>query len=124
MTNRKQILTASNIKYLLALYALNSDGSGTRCVRIAEALGITKPSVHAMIDTLKEMKLVRKDLYGAVSFTDTGRELARKYSKYYEVLCSYLRVLLPDESDVGSAACALMAEVEPEHLEEMCDRIK
>ena len=91
MANRKQILTASNIKYSLALYALNPDSTGIRCIRLAKALGVSKPSVHKMISTLKDMKLVRKDLYGTVSFTDTGHELARQYSGYYETLYIYLK---------------------------------
>lgn len=66
MANRKSSLTASNIRYLIAIRKLCEDGNGTRCVRIAEVLGVSKPSVHTMINSLKELDLVRKDRYGEV----------------------------------------------------------
>ncbi|HHZ07089.1 MAG TPA: hypothetical protein GX401_10000 [Clostridiales bacterium] len=111
MANQKQALTAANIKYLLALYSLDPSGQGIRSVRLAEFLDITKPSVHTMIGTLKDRKLVRKDIYGTVSFTEEGKSLAQKYSEYYDVVCDYLDALLSDESDIKAATCALLAEI-------------
>lgn len=124
MANQKRALTASNIKYLLALYKLSPDSSGIRCVRLAETLGVTKPSVHTMINTLKDMNLVLKDGYGAVSFTNEGEKIAGQYSRYYEFISSYLSGLLPESVDMRSATCAILSEVSTEHLHEMCTRIK
>ena len=116
MANRNQPLTASNIKYLLVLYNICPDNSGTRCVRIAETLGVTKPSVHAMINTLKSMELVKKDLYGEVSFTEKGLALAQGYNKYFDLISSYFGEILPEEADVMSVACAVMAELPEESI--------
>ena len=80
MANTGKDLTAANIRYLLALRDLDGDQRGVRCVSIAEALGVSKPSVHAMMDTLKKLSLVDKDRYGTVRFTPAGRELADRYA--------------------------------------------
>lgn len=50
MTNRRT-LTASNIRYLLTMKELDRDGCGVRCVDLASALNLSKPSVHNMMDT-------------------------------------------------------------------------
>ncbi len=123
MANSKNELTVSNIRYLLVMYDLCEGGTGTRCVRIAEALGLSKPSVHAMVNTLKDMQLVHKDSYGVVSFTEQGQKLAEQYSGYFRTISGLFEALLPDSSDVRSAACALLSEIGPDHLNEMCKRI-
>lgn len=124
MTGSKQALTASNIKYLLVLNDLCPDNCGVRCVRIAEALGITKPSVHAMINTMKDMGIVKKDSYGAVFFTDKGLKLSKRYSEYFKLIGRYFSRFLPNESDARSAACAIMAELPEESLTAFCDRCR
>lgn len=124
MTDSSEGLTASNIKYLLALHKLSKASEGIRCVQIAEALKLTKPSVHAMVNTLKNMELVQKDSYGMVYFTDSGRELAQRYTEYCEAISGCLKKALPDCTDVCPAAVAAMAEISPKHLDEMHRRLK
>lgn len=123
MANSKTTLTASNIKYLLVIYDLCKASGETRCVRIAEVLGLSKPSVHTMIGTLKDMELVHKDLYGTVTFTETGKELAEQYTKYFEQISSWFEAILPNSADIRPAVCAVMSEMSAELLEEMCRKI-
>ena len=54
----QQALSASNIKYLLALRSLCGPSNEIRCVSVADALGISKASVHAMMNALKEKNLI------------------------------------------------------------------
>mgnify|MGYP004556155773 CR=1 FL=1 len=115
----KQLLTAANIRYLLVMSVLMQDGKGVRCVDIADSLGITKPSVHTMMNTLRDMQLIRKDRYGEAFFTDDGRDLAERYSRYFDAICGSLSSLLTNEADVKAAAYALLAEVPEASLEEM-----
>ena len=65
------VLTASNIRYLLAMKELDHDGSGVRCSAIANALRLSKPSVHNMMNTFRRLGLVQKDAYRAC-FLPTG----------------------------------------------------
>ena len=115
MANRKSSLTASNIRYLIAIRKLCEDGNGTRCVRIAEVLGVSKPSVHTMINSLKELDLVRKDRYGEVFFTEEGSRLANIYTEYYEEF-------IPNNEAANAATCAVLAEVGQDGLENMISK--
>ena len=82
----QQALSASNIKYLLALRSLCGPSNEIRCVSVADALGISKASVHAMMNALKEKNLIEKNHYGMVHFTPEGRSLADQYAACYDVL--------------------------------------
>ena len=86
MTHQSPPLTATNIKYLLAMQALDISGEGMRCVDVAQRLGITKPSVHTMMKTLIDMKLVEKPRYGTVCFTVQGKKLTEQYCRYYKTI--------------------------------------
>ncbi len=124
MTSSTHALTASNIKYLITLYELSPENTGIRCVKIAQTLGITKPSVHAMINTLMHLELVQKSRYGVVAFTKQGFEFARRYMQYYTSISEAIGTYLSDDAERKSAVCAMMAAVTPEQLEKMCIRME
>ena len=117
-------LTASNIKYLLAISSLSGGNGSIRCVNVANALGITKPSVHMMIKTLCSMKLAAKAKYGTVQLTPEGAELAELYSRYYAVVKDHFENKLGlSTEEAGNAACLLLAEIPSEELDKMCRSI-
>ncbi|MGI6268398.1 MAG: hypothetical protein ACOYJN_04685 [Acutalibacteraceae bacterium] len=121
MASSKITLTASNIKYILALNFLCKGSSSTRSISLAKMLEVTKPSVHTGINNLKEMNLVNKNRYGTVSLTSEGKKIANQYSKYYEQVSNSLSIMLTDPCDIWSATCAVLAQVPPERLCEMPD---
>lgn len=94
----QQALSASNIKYLLALRSLCGPSNEIRCVSVADALGISKASVHAMMNALKEKNLIEKNHYGMVHFTPEGRSLADQYAACYDVLAGYLHRVSSEEA--------------------------
>lgn len=122
MANRKGSLTASNIRYLIAIGKLCEDGNGTRCVRIAEILGVSKPSVHTMINSLKKLDLVRKDRYGEVFFTEEGSRLANIYTEQFELLRRRISEFIPNKEAATAAVCAVLAEVGQDELENTINR--
>ena len=81
MENRKA-LTAAQIRYLLTMKQLDGDGNGVRGAKVAAVLGFTSPSVHTMLNTFREMNLIRKDAYGVAYFTENGRDVVARYSRY------------------------------------------
>lgn len=123
MTNQEKTLTASNIKYLLVMRNLYADGKGIRSTDIAKALGITKPSVHTMIKALQSMELATKDCYGIVWFTNSGKELADRYTEYFETVLNKLHTFLPKDADTRSAAYAMIAELTEDDIKAMCENI-
>ena len=64
MANLKS-LSPSHIRYLLAMQELDRQGKGVRSRDIAAVLGLSKPSVHNMMNTFIDFGLIRKDAYGA-----------------------------------------------------------
>ena len=88
---------------------------------VAENLGITKPSVHAMMNTFISLGLIKKDRYGTAFFSDEGWRLVETYSRYYELIWERLRPLNFSGDEARSAACAVLAEISTEGLELMAD---
>lgn len=115
-------LTAANIRYLLALKTLEKEGAGTRSVDIASSLGLSKPSVHNMMNTFTEMGLISKNAYGAAFLTELGNETANRYVRYYDSVEGLLKCSFPGAGDVGSATYYLLAEMPEASLEALCRR--
>lgn len=111
MADQKEGLTASNIKYLLVIKELDKEGRGVRCTDVAEALGITKPSVHTMVNTLKALELISKDRYSVIRFTPEGGKLAEEYSRCFRAVSGHFGDIFPDPVQLRPAICAMLAEI-------------
>lgn len=122
MNEQKGALTVSNIRYLLATRQLNPANTGVRCVNVARLLGVSKPSVHRMMDTLIGMELVEKDATGAVLLTARGAEIAVRYERYAAALEAALTELLQSQSAAHSVVFQLLARVPEETLAALCER--
>ena len=116
----KTALTAANIKYLLTLHELDTDGNGIRCVDVAGRLGVRKPSVHTMMSKLGKLGLTTNEKYGAVRLTDAGSLLASQYAKAFCVLLGKLEGIpgLPTE-DCRNAVFRLLAQTSEEGVAEL-----
>ena len=117
------VLHSSGEDYLKAILILQKNNGKVRSVDVAAYMGVSKPSVHAMMDTLKKLSLVDKDRYGTVRFTPAGRELADQYESYFQTICNHFSALLPCTADARSAAYALIAELPADCLQQMCSRM-
>ncbi len=73
-------LTRSQTRYLVEIHKL-SGREGVRSVGIAEALGVSRPSVSRMLNNLTQLGLLEKNPEGIVLLTDVGRELAENRSR-------------------------------------------
>ena len=115
-------LSPSHIRYLLAMQELDRQGKGVRSSDIATALGLSKPSVHNMMNTFIDFGLVRKDAYGAAFFTPQGAETARRCRRYYQAVARLLRQGFPAMKEEQTAVCSLLAQIPEEELEDLCRR--
>lgn len=116
----QQALSASNIKYLLALHSLCGPSNEIRCVSVADALGISKASVHAMMNALKEKNLIEKNHYGMVHFTPEGRSLADQYAACYDVLAGYLHRVSSEEAALRAHCAPSLQSCRRTHLGRLC----
>ena len=119
MTNPKFAVSASVVRYLLALDALKG-GGGIRTTDVARYLNIKKPSAHTMLNNLKDAGILTKDELGIAHLTSGGAELTRQYHRYYCAAAAALERVLPSSADIRNAACALVAELSEQVLEELC----
>ncbi len=116
MTNTA--LTAANIRYLLAIKRLYNN-EGVKGMDLADELGLSRASVHNMMDTFISMKIIRRGKQGEVFFTEYGETLADKYESYHERVRERI---LPDEKiqvDLDKAICAFLAEMPENMLDEL-----
>ena len=114
-------LTAPQIRYLLAMKELDKDGAGVRSVQIASALGLSKPSIHTMLNTFREMGLIEKAEYGAACFTARGLDVVTRYSSYYNAVFRLLMRHFPPDEHLQTAVYAFLAEIPEENLHGFCD---
>ena len=75
-----------------------------------------------MINSLKELDLVRKDRYGEVFFTEEGSRLANIYTEYYETVRRRIAEFIPNNEAANAATCAVLAEVGQDELENMINK--
>ena len=69
-------LTPAQVKYLLAVYALE-DLSVLKLTRIAERLQVSKPSAHRMLGQLRALGLLTQEKDTGFRLTESGHLLAK-----------------------------------------------
>ena len=99
-----------------------ADG-GARCIDIAAALKLSKPSVHNMMGSFVKSGLVCKNAYGMAYFTEAGREVAARYARYYAAVAAMLERNFPNAEDLRDAACLLLSEIPDGDLEALCENM-
>ena len=110
-------LTATQIKYLVAIHTLDSGG----CIRsadIAERIGVSKPTVHSMLASLSRLSLIRKEKYSVIELTGSGRKIAEKYAVSFSSISLFLNkeLHIPPETAV-EGALAILSCLQAEELE-------
>ena len=111
-------LTANQIRFLLAVLSLASMDEGVASKNIARILGVTRPSVHGMLEQMIERGLIEKVHYGKARLTDEGLAVARALEARRDklMLLFIRRDALPmDEALV--AATSLMGVLKEESLQ-------
>lgn len=108
-------LTAAHVRYLLAIKRLYTE-KGLYSSEIAKELGVTKPTVHNMMDIFLERNYIHKEPQGPVYLTDYGMRVACVYELYF---CKIRNLLFSDrkiDSTGETAICALLGELSEENL--------
>ena len=71
-------MTCSQLSCLIELYRLSGTGADVASVKLTKNLGLSKPSVHRLLEGLRGMELIEKEYYGAARLTQKGAETAQK----------------------------------------------
>lgn len=87
-------LTASAENYLKAIYALERTGDAVATSDLAQRLGLTSPSVSAMVQRLAEQGLLTHEPYRGVRLTAEGRRAALRMLRRHRILECFLTAML------------------------------
>ena len=71
-------------RYLFSLARLCRENGGARAVEIAAMLGVTRPSVHRMMETLKKQGFIRQS-GSLLCLTQQGQSVLEQYQKEYDI---------------------------------------
>lgn len=94
--------------YLETIYLQDQDGHPAKVKSIAEAMGVSKPSVTEALSVLKDRGLVLHQKYGDVELTEKGRDAARDIYYRHKLFLTFLRdVLSVDEDIAEDDACKI-----------------
>ena len=118
--NNLNKFTSSQIRYMIWLSRLSSDGFGVKNIELANAIGYSKPSVHNMLKSLCESGIVAKESFGLAHLTEGGRIISKKYEKCYELLKKKMSELCGDNATTEIAICGILADMTPERIDELC----
>jgi len=89
-TLRSEPLTRSVEDYLKAIYHLSQGAQAATTSEIAEQLGLSAPSVSAMVRRLSEQGLLQHVPYRGVQLTTAGRRVALRMVRRHRLIEAYL----------------------------------
>lgn len=110
-------LSCTQRRYLLAIYRISQKTGEIHAIQVARALGVSKPSVAAMLDTLMAKGLVEKKPYSKISLTAPGMAAAQKDGVRIAWLMNRMAAmeLVLSDDEAFYVACAL-AQALPERI--------
>ena len=88
MTNPRLAVSASVVRYLLALDALKSSG-GIRTIDVARHLNVKKPSAHTMLNNLRDVTICSGDLESLVTLKRIADGLMARIHANYRFIISF-----------------------------------
>jgi len=83
-------LSMSLEDYLEKIYILSQENEEVRVTDIADALGLSKPSVNRAVNTLTKNGYLMHIHYGSIELTATGYSVAKSIYKKHKVLKQFL----------------------------------
>lgn len=106
--------------YLEVIYHLTGSGEPARVKAIAEAIGVSLPSVTSALRTLTKAGMVQHERYGRVLLSPEGRVHAVALVERHVTLTRFLSdVLLLDPTVGEEEACRMEHSIGPETLVRM-----
>ena len=103
--------------YLEAILVLSKERGFVRSVDVSEYLGYSKPSVSRAMGILRTGEYITVDKDGAITLTDTGREIAEKIYERHTVLTRVLMRMGVEEETAVADACKMEHAISDESFE-------
>ena len=103
--------------YLEAILVLSKKNGFVRSIDVSEYLGYSKPSVSRAMGILRTGEYIVVDKDGAITLTDTGREIAEKIYERHTVLSGLLMRMGVSEEVATADACKLEHAISDESFQ-------
>jgi len=110
----------SSEDYLEAMLMLKESLGYIRSVDVAEALGVTKPSVSYSTKRLRENGYITMDESGLITLTDRGMEIAERMYTRHKLLTRFLVQLGVDQQTARQDACKIEHDISEESFRAIC----
>lgn len=103
--------------YLEAILVLSKKSGFVRSIDVSEYLGYSKPSVSRAMGILRGGEYILMDKDGAITLTDSGREIAEKIYERHTVLSKLLMHMGVKEETATADACKMEHAISDESFE-------
>ena len=103
--------------YLEAILVLSRKNGFIRSIDVSEYLGYSKPSVSRAMGILRSGEYIVVDKDGAITLTETGKEIAEKIFERHTVLSKLLIKLGVSEETAAADACKMEHAVSDESFQ-------
>ena len=118
-------LTKSCEDYLETILILQQKSGGSvKSIDIANHLNVSKPAVTKATNELKDFGLINKDLYGEITLTEVGKNLAEKIYDKHMTIYSFLQKLGVSEETAEEDCCKLEHAISEETLQKLKEFLK
>ena len=101
------VLQESGEMYLETILVLSQKSRFVRAIDVGEEMGFSRPSVSRAMHLLKDGGFLDISPDGAITLTDTGREIAEKIYERHTVLTAWLVSLGVSEEAAVNDACKI-----------------
>lgn len=108
-----EALTESLARYVLAIYELSVENKVARSKDIADAVGVSRPSVTGALQKLDKAGLIEYEPYGYVTLTPRGEGQARQLLLKHRATQDFLEIGLGIPSDRAEAVAAQIEQSLP-----------
>jgi DtxR family Mn-dependent transcriptional regulator len=114
--------------YLETIYLQDLEGQAAKVKNIADAMGVSKPSVTEALSVLQDRGLVLHQKYGDIELTDKGRHTAEDIYHRHKLLRDFfVDILAMDEEVAEDDACKvehLISDTTTERVEALLTYIR
>lgn len=113
-------LSKSIEDYLETILLIEKEtGKTVKSVDIASSLNVSKPAVTKAMNELKELGFINKDLYGEISLTNEGKDMAEKVYDKHLTINTFLQRLGVSKETAEVDCCNLEHAISDETLQKL-----
>jgi Mn-dependent DtxR family transcriptional regulator len=110
--------------YLEAILMLELEQGEARSVGLANALGVSKPSVSYAMKRLRENGYVEMDGMGRLNLTESGRAIAQNIYEKHELLTKFLQSIGVDYATARADACRIEHAISQTSFEKIREHVE